>query len=102
MSMKHLMVATALLLGAAFGSAPISTAEPEWDIGAYDDCMAKTVRDPATCCLISGGNISSGDANVCVAPAAEEIEEAPGRTLPPLRPGANLPTLTELPLQPMA
>jgi hypothetical protein len=102
MKMKHLLAATALMVGAAFGSAPISTAEPEWDIGAYDDCMSKTVRDPATCCLQSGGNISFGDPNVCVAPAAEEIDEAPGRTLPPLRPDSNLPTLSEVPLQPIA
>ncbi|MDT5103473.1 MAG: hypothetical protein QOI25_986, partial [Mycobacterium sp.] len=48
MKLNHLLAATALMVGAAFGSAPISNAEPEWDIGAYDDCMSKTVRDPAT------------------------------------------------------
>jgi hypothetical protein len=102
MKTKHLLAATALILGAAFGSAPISTAEPEWDIGAYDDCMSKTVRDPATCCLQSGGNIGHDDPNVCTAPAAEAVEETPGRTLPPVPTDAYLPTLTELPFQPIA
>jgi hypothetical protein len=34
--------------------------------------------------------------------AAEAIEEMPGRTLPPVPPDANLPTLTELPFLPIA
>jgi hypothetical protein len=102
MKMKHLLAATALILGAAFGSAPISTAEPEWDIGAYDDCMSKTVRDPAFCCLQSGGNIGHDDPNVCVAPAAEAVEETPERTLPPVPTDAYLPTLNEAPLLPIA
>jgi hypothetical protein len=102
MTLKHLLAATALTQGAALGSAPISIAEPEWDIGAYDDCMSKTVRDPAVCCLQSGGNVGDNDPNVCVAPAAEAFEETPGRTLPPVPPDANLPTLTELPFLPIA
>jgi hypothetical protein len=97
MKLKHPLAATALMVGAALGSAPISIAEPEWDIGAYDDCMSKPVRDPAVCCLQSGGNIGHDDPNVCVAPAAEATEETPGRTLPPVPPDANLPTLTEAP-----
>jgi hypothetical protein len=102
MKMNHLLAATALMAAVAFGAAPVVSAEPEWDIGAYDDCMSKTVRDPAVCCLQSGGNIGHDDPNACVAPAAEAIEEAPGRTLPPVPPNANLPTLSEVPLLPIA
>lgn len=104
MKMRHLLAATTLTVGVAFGSAPISIAEPEWDIGAYDECMSKTVRDPATCCLQSGGNIGFGDPNVCVAPAAEQTEETPGRTVRPVPPISDLPVLTEVPprLQPIA
>ena len=66
-----------------------ATAAPEWDIEAYDKCMAKTVRDPTTCCLISGGNISPDDPTVCMAPAALEQGTGPedsGPTRPTLAP----------------
>jgi len=104
MKLKDLLAATALMAGVAFGAAPVVSAEPqEWDIEAYDDCMSKTVRNTQHCCLGRGGVISA-DRESCMAPAADaEIEEElPGRTLPPVPPDSNLPTLTDVPLQPIA
>ena len=61
---------TAILFLAAVAMAHAATANAEWDIEKYDGCMKQTVRDPATCCLLSGGNIDPKDANNCQAPAA--------------------------------
>ncbi|HKV18237.1 MAG TPA: hypothetical protein VJR50_04330 [Mycobacterium sp.] len=88
-TLRRLSAATFTM--AAFAVGPIATAmaAPEWDIDAYDKCMAKTVRDPATCCLMSGGNISPDDPNVCLAPAALEQEtgaQETGPTRPALPP----------------
>jgi hypothetical protein len=102
MKLKHLLAATALMVGAAFGSAPNSGAEREWDIGQYDDCMSKTIRDPDLCCVRSGGDVGSTPGS-CTAPRPDaQLEELPGRTLPPVPPDSNLPTLTEDPLLPIA
>jgi hypothetical protein len=104
MKLKDLLAATALMAGAAFGAAPVVSAEPqEWDIEKYDECMSATVRNPEVCCLTSGG-VLSADREPCMAPAADAQieEELPGRTLPPVPPDSNLPTLGEVPLQPIA
>ena len=65
----------ALALGLAIGSAAIASADREWDIGAYDDCMKKTYRDAAWCCLTSGGvvtDVNAQDDSGCAAPPAEQ------------------------------
>ena len=92
--LRRLITATASVAAIALGLAAIATAEPEWDIDAYDKCMAKTVRDPAACCLISGGNVGDKDPNVCTAPAAVEQgaavdQSGPTRWQPPV---GDLPT----------
>jgi hypothetical protein len=70
--MRQLATVCLLAVGVTLVHAPFASAAPgEWDIEAYDACMAKTVRDPATCCLISGGNIGP-EPDICVAPAAVE------------------------------
>ena len=102
MKLTNSCAATVLMIGMAFGSAPVASAEQEWDIGAYDECMSKTVRDPAVCCLQSGGNIGDRDPNACTAPAAAQIEDAPGRPAFTVPPDANLPILTNAPLQPVS
>ncbi len=67
----------ALALGLAIGSAGVANALPEWDIGAYDDCMRglPTILTPAQyanaerdCCLKSGG---VHDMWKCTAPGVE-------------------------------
>ena len=102
--LSRCLAGTALMVGVAFGSAAVASAEPEWDIEVYDKCMAKTVRSPAACCLISGGEIGTGSESECHAPTPlPQIEEAPGgRTLPPVPPDSNMPTLTGDPAQPIA
>lgn len=104
MARSRTFAAAILAIAFSFGSAPITSAEPrEWDIEKYDDCMSKTVRNPEVCCLASGG-VLSADRESCFAPASDaQIEEAPpGRTLPPVPPDSNLPTLNEDPLLPIA
>jgi hypothetical protein len=87
---RQLAMASLLAAAVMFGQAPSVTAAPgEWDIEAYDACMAKTVRDPATCCLISGGNIGP-QPDICVAPAAAE-QGAPQQGV---LPGTQQPTAT--------
>jgi hypothetical protein len=72
------IASAALGLGLAIGSAAVANAEPEWDIGAYDNCMASlpTILTPAQyaaaerdCCLKSGG---VHDMWKCEAPGAEQ------------------------------
>jgi hypothetical protein len=69
----------ALALGLAIGSAALANALPEWDIGAYDQCMAgiPTIMTPQEyelarheCCVKSGGiwDFYKGD---CGAPGVE-------------------------------
>ncbi len=81
--MRQLATAALLMTAVVLVHAPIVHAEPgEWDIEAYDKCMAKTVRDPATCCLISGGNIGQTP-DICTAPAAVQQGGAPQQGLAP-------------------
>jgi hypothetical protein len=79
-----------------FGHPAIASAEPgEWDIGAYDDCMAGPPVEPnesaqthmAYCCITSGGQPVSIETK-CVAPAANAPapNQAPPTKWPP-RPG---------------
>ncbi len=100
MKLTNASAATALMIGMAFGSAPVASAEQEWDIGAYDQCMSKTVRNAEYCCVISGGVVGIVPGS-CTAPAAAQIEEAPGRPAFTVPPDSNLPTLTNAPLQPI-
>ena len=88
-NLRRLVTAGLSVAAIALGPAATAMAEPEWDIDAYDRCMAKTVRDPATCCLLSGGNVGDKDPNVCTAPAA--VEQGTGPTWRP--PQGDLPTL---------
>jgi hypothetical protein len=86
------VAAAALTAGLAFAAAPISHAE--WDIGAYDACMAKTIRNPAECCLNSGGMFGS-DGVTCVAPLSVQQQFPPPRQVivTPVAPGSNAPIL---------
>jgi Spy/CpxP family protein refolding chaperone len=51
----------ALLAGAigiaasAFGHTAIASAEPPWDIEAFDNCMQRPDANEATCCILSDG-----------------------------------------------
>lgn len=84
----------ALALGLAIGSSAVANAEQVWDIGAYDDCMKKTIRDAAWCCLTSGGIVTDANAqddSGCVAPPPAESQgrkplssDAPTHVMQPL------------------
>ena len=95
------LAATALMAGLAIGTAAIASAEREWDLGVYDDCMKG--EDPGnqsmvrTCCLLSGGvwvDRKIGQPGYCTAPAPlQNPEGQPGPTEPP-------PVLQNPPAQP--
>jgi hypothetical protein len=104
------LAATTLMTGLAIGAAAVASAEREWDLGAYDECMDDAVPRPATaeqfeealraCCIASGGVVvetsNAGNPIVhCQAPApeAENVPQPPGQTEPP-------PVLQNPPAQP--
>ncbi|MEZ0339715.1 hypothetical protein ACAG25_06990 [Mycobacterium sp. pV006] len=96
-------LARAVVVSAALGLlAPAAAiAAPDdgvWDIGAYDDCMSKTVRNADLCCVESGG-VPTADADDtqpdgspnCYAPPAQGAATAPGIRPVPQRPIVGLP-----------
>jgi hypothetical protein len=59
------LVAGALMLGAStFGYSAIASAE--WDIDAYDECVARDTTNMNLCCIATGGQI--GTNSRCIAP----------------------------------
>jgi hypothetical protein len=95
------LTAVALTAGLAFTAAPLARAD--WDIGAYDACLARKGKTPpeedysGECCEESGGRWSIQQVK-CVAPAP--IEESLGPPPPPrsvivtpVAPGSNAPIL---------
>ena len=92
-SRRWLLTTAPFIAVLALGTAAPVSAEPEWDIGAYDACMSKTARSPQGCCITSGGVITFDGG--CQAPPAvlegSDLQQAtPTRQPPPLR---DLPTL---------
>jgi hypothetical protein len=92
------LLAAAIAIGnAALGSAVMANADPnnqnEFDVGAYDDCMAKTLRVPDLCCIDAGGT-PAGDPNdvdsegntKCYAPTEGGSPGTPQRSSPAPRP----------------
>ncbi|WP_006242022.1 hypothetical protein [Mycolicibacterium tusciae] len=76
-NIASLIGGAAVLAAATIGlSAGIAGAERVWDIGEYDDCMRKTIRDVDACCIMSGGEVSESQG--CVAPAAMQVPQDPG------------------------
>lgn len=93
---RRILPAALLASGLVLGSSP-AVAIAEWDIEAYDNCMAQP-HGPATgnvweeqyaynCCIDSGGQWSEAG-HKCVAPPVSE--QGPGITTSsrPLPPGA--------------
>jgi hypothetical protein len=68
------LVAAAFAIAASgFGHTALASAEPPWDIEAYDNCMQRPDADEGTCCVLSNG--VWGANGHCQAP--------PGRILQP-------------------
>jgi hypothetical protein len=98
-STRYLAV-PAVALAMALGSGAVARALPEWDIGAYDKCVAgiPTILGPTEyhqsvyeCCTKTGG-IFDFDNMECVAPPAESqggrrpLTEAPTHVMTPSQP----------------
>lgn len=109
-----LLAATAIFGGSAIGDpASACAAPPEWDIGAFDQCLnsglGKGMSDEeweshyTWCCLKSGGQCAKPIAGSgkcrCVAPPAEPAEAGPGWVPPGGMPG-TVPTHTVQPAEP--
>lgn len=97
---RQMVLAAVFLAGFGFGLAGTANAEPgEWDIDAYDKCMAKTARSPEGCCLTTGGVLTPGpDGPICGAPPAAQQDQPSGQvtTVQPTN-TFNLPTLPRQP-----
>jgi hypothetical protein len=91
---SHGLATAALAAGVALGAAATASAEREWDIGQYDQCIEDGYSMPRgsdaewheyqqACCVASGGdwvpapNPGPWGTNRCVAPAPE-AENVPG------------------------
>jgi hypothetical protein len=82
----HGIAGVVIAIGAALGSGAVAKAEqPDWDIEVYDNCMKKTIRDPAVCCVASGGDMTDDDSVDggigCRAPV-RDAENVPGQSSP--------------------
>ena len=87
-----LLAAAATLGGNAVGDPSVACAAPaEWDIGAYDQCLAgligkgldkqEMLNQTALCCINTGGQWNAAQEK-CQAPPAEPAE-GPGSRIPP-------------------
>ena len=77
-------IIAAALGGGALRYPAISSAEPEWDVGYYDECM-KIINDVVKCCIWSGG-VLRHDKNLvphCYAPPAAQPQESDPTGPPP-------------------
>lgn len=89
---RQYLAIAASTLGLLFGPAIVAAAEPtgpgpdspEWDIDAYDDCVALGSRNVLSCCLDSGG-VPVGPPfddpdHSCQAPKAQSQQTGPTRS----------------------
>jgi hypothetical protein len=99
-------VVAATFSGSAFGDPAVACAAPkEWDVGAFDACTARVddawarglISDDShvdayrECCERSGGIYSPGAMSGCMAPPAEQAEEAERAPVEPIvQPEATL------------
>jgi hypothetical protein len=85
------LIGGAAVLAAATIGLTTGIASAVWDIEGYDICMGKTIRYPADCCIMNGGDL--GDDGVCRAPVGnvQVLPDAP--EVPPQIANANPPTV---------
>jgi len=73
------LIGGAAVLAAAIIGVTTAIASAEWDIDKYDTCMGKTIRNPYSCCVESGGEFDENFG--CVAPAS--MTQVPPEPVPP-------------------
>ena len=72
--MAVVLFSTAAALGSALHPA-IATAEREWDVVAYDECIKAHPTAVYSCCYKTGGEWSGDDeTGKCVAPPANSVQ----------------------------
>jgi len=65
------------------GLTAVATAEREWDIGAYDQCIKDHPNSPYGCCYKTGGEWSGDDVTgKCVAPGLNSVLLPQGTSQP--------------------
>lgn len=90
---RHVLTATVFIAAVALG--PAAIAKADWDIGAYDACLASKGKTPpaedysAECCEKSGGTWSLVLVR-CTAPPAVE-QQSPSQPSQPQRPVKPVP-----------
>jgi hypothetical protein len=109
----------ATLSASAFGDPATACAAPrEWDIGAYDACVARALADyqggkstlqdynenVMVCCVATGGdwNYAAAAGGDCTAPFGEEAQEAERQPAPPPEGMTLWPGYTQAPPGPAA
>ena len=90
---------------AALASSALANAAPEWDVAAWDQCVAPFDGNPNSsqaeyerwvdhlkyCCEKTGGVFTGPGPGSCVAPPADAAESQPGSQWRP--PAGSIPTL---------
>jgi hypothetical protein len=80
---RRIVIAAALMSTVALGQSGIASADREWDIAAYDDCLKNTAQTTDVCCLNSGGDLGP-EPNTCGAPPA--VQDGSNRVPPTKQP----------------
>jgi hypothetical protein len=80
---RQIVIAAALMSTVALGQSGIASADREWDIAAYDDCLQNTAQTTDVCCIRSGGDLGP-EPNTCQAPPA--VQDGSNRVPPTKQP----------------
>ncbi len=98
-ALATLFAGAATFSASAFGDPAVACAAPrEWDIGAYDACVARALADyqggkstfqdynenVMVCCVATGGdwNYAAAAGGDCVAPYGDQAQEAERQPVP--------------------
>jgi hypothetical protein len=73
--LRRIVIATALMSAVALGQSGIASADREWDIEQYDDCLQNTSKSTDLCCIESGGDFGP-QPNTCQAPPAKQQDDS--------------------------
>jgi hypothetical protein len=80
---RRIVIAAALMSTVALSQSGIASADREWDIAAYDDCLQNTAQSTDNCCVRSGGDLGP-QPNTCQAPPA--VQDGSNRVPPTKQP----------------
>ena len=87
--------------GGALATPPLASAEKEWDIGTFDDCMELGLGE-VECCKLSGGVLKYDNAGrfFCTAPPAAQPQDSSPTGPPPVAEDPSAPPVPRDPRVP--